>query len=94
MQRVGVIVKQMAEILPMVGATTELGAALMKAMTALGKHVPPGTTDNVAERNAIEKMAMQNAQQGKMVQQMRGAQPGQGAAPPQPMPMAQQRAAA
>jgi len=35
MQRVGVLVKQMTEILPQVGATSDLGQALMKSITAL-----------------------------------------------------------
>jgi len=89
MQRVGVLVKQMTEILPMVGATSELGQALMKSMTSLAKHVPPGSTSNAAEKNSIEKMAIQNQQNGQMQQQMK--QPGQsGAAPPPSMPGAPQ----
>jgi hypothetical protein len=89
MQRVGVLVKQMTEILPMVGATSDLGQALMKSITALAKHVPPGTTSNAAEKNSIEKMAIQNQQNGAMQQQMR--QPGQGGAQPPPaMPGAAQ----
>jgi hypothetical protein len=87
-QRVGVIVKQMTEILPMVGATSELGQALMKAMTSLAKHVPPGSTSNAAEKNSIEKMAMQNQQNGAIQQQMKPGQPG--AAPPPSMPQAPQ----
>lgn len=82
-QRVGVLVKQMAEILPMVGATSDLGQALMKAMTSLAKHVPPGTTSNAAEKNAIEKMAIQNQQQGQSLQQLKQqGQPGAGGQPP------------
>src|ERR1700744_220560 len=81
MQRVGVLVKQMTEILPMVGATSELGASLMKAIQGLAKHVPPGSTSNAAEKNSIEKMAIQNQQNGQMQQQMK--QPGAtGAVPP------------
>ena len=82
MQRVGVLVKQMTDILPMVGATSELGQTLMKAMTSLAKHVPPGSTSNAAEKNSIEKMAMQNQQNGAMQQQLK--QPGAGGAQPPP----------
>jgi len=47
--------------------------------------VPPGSTSNAAEKNSIEKMAIQNQQNSGMVQQMK--QPGQqGAAPPPSMP--------
>ena len=72
----------------MVGATSELGQALMKAMTSLAKHVPPGSTSNAAEKNSIEKMAMQNQQNGAIQQQMKPGQPG--AAPPPSMPQAPQ----
>ena len=85
MQRVGVLVKQMTEILPQVGATSEMGQTLMKCMTMLSKHVPPGSTSNAAEKNSIEKMAIQNQQNSGMVQQMK--QPGQqGASAPPSMP--------
>jgi hypothetical protein len=90
MQRVGVLVKQMTEILPQVGATSDLGQALMKSITALAKHVPPGSTSNAAEKNSIEKMAIQNQQNGAMQQQLKQP-PGQpGAAPPPSMPQAPQ----
>jgi hypothetical protein len=83
MQRVGVLVKAMAEILPQIGATSEMGQTLMKCMTMLAKHVPPGSTTNAAEKNSIEKMAIQNQQNGAMQQQMK--QPG-GQQPPAAMP--------
>jgi hypothetical protein len=87
MQRVGVLVKSMTELLPMVGATSDLGQSLMKSITALAKHVPPGSTSNAAEKNSIEKMAIQNQQNGQMQQQMK--QPGQpGGQPPASMPQA------
>ena len=86
MQRVGVIVKALTEILPQVGATSEIGQSIMKSITALAKHVPPGSTSNAAEKNSIEKMAIQNQQNGQMQQQLK--QPGApgGAAPPPSMP--------
>ena len=89
MQRVGVLVKQMTEILPMIGATSDLGQALMKSITALAKHVPPGSNSNAAEKNAIEKMALQNQQNGAMQQQLKTQPPGGGQAPPS-MPQAPQ----
>lgn len=87
-QRVSLLVKQMAEILPQIGATSDLGQALMKAMTGLAKHVPPGTSSNTAEKNAIEKMAIQNQQNGQMQAQLKQAMGQQGAAPPPSMPKA------
>jgi hypothetical protein len=90
MQRVGVLVKQMTEILPMVGATSDLGQAIMKSITALAKHVPPGATSNAAEKNSIEKMAIQNQQNGAMQQQMKQPGGAPGAQPPPSMPKAPQ----
>jgi len=86
MQRVGVLVKAMAEILPTIGATSDIGKTLLECMTKLAKHVPPGTTSNAAEKNAIEKMAIQNQQNGAMQQQLKqpGAQQPPAAMPPKP----------
>jgi hypothetical protein len=87
MQRVGVLVKALTEILPTVGMSSDLGQAIHKAIGLLGKHVPPGSTSNAAEKNSIEKMAIQNQQNGAMQQQMK--QPGAaGAQPPPSMPQA------
>ena len=83
MQRVGVLVKAMTELLPQVGMQSELGQALHKAIGILGKHVPPGSTSNAAEKNQIAKMAIQNQQNGAMQQQLKqGGQP----QPPASMP--------
>jgi hypothetical protein len=84
MQRVGVLVKAMTDILPQVGATSDLGQALMKSITLLAKHVPPGTNSNAAEKNSIEKMDIQNQINGAMQQQLK--QPGQAAQIPPSMP--------
>lgn len=66
----------------MVGATSEIGQALMKAMTSLAKHVPEGMSSNASERNAIEKMALQNRQNGDMQQQLKQQMAGGGQGPP------------
>jgi hypothetical protein len=99
LQRLGSVIKMMTDILPLVGATTDAGKELMKAMTGLSKYVPAGSVSPAADRNNIEQAAMrntQNNQQMQAVQQMRqgGAQPGQ--APQMPGGAAQQapRAAA
>jgi len=91
MQRVGVLVKAMTELLPQVGMQSELGQALHKAIGILGKHVPPGATSNAAEKNQIEKMAIQNQQNGAMQAQLKqgGAQPPASMPPKPQMPMPQ-----
>ena len=77
MQRVGLVVKQMTDMLPLVGATSDLGQALMKAISSLAKHVPPGSTSQAQDRNSIDELARKNAQQAATMQQMRpGGPPG------------------
>jgi len=93
MQRVGVLVKAMTEILPQVGIASEIGQALHKAIGILGKHVPPGTNSNAAEKNQIEKMAIQNQQNAGMQAQLKAQGQAQPPAsmpkpPQQPMPQA------
>ena len=84
MQKLGSAVKQLTDLLPMVGATSEMGTAIMKAIQSLAKFVPPGTVTPAAEANNIQNMGMKNAQNMQMLQQMKpGA--GGGQAPP-PMP--------
>jgi hypothetical protein len=95
MQELGVIVKQMEKILPQLGATSEAGQAVLKALNALVKFVPQGSVTPAAQKNSIESQQRnmaQNNQQMQAIQALRqkmaqgagGAggqqQPGQGAA--------------
>lgn len=83
MQGVGVILKQLYNLLPMAGPSSDIGKTILKAITELSKHVPPGSVTPAAERNSIDQMAIKNAQQAKMMQGMKPpGQPGQPGAPP------------
>ena len=94
-QRVGALVNQMMDIVKLTGVSSELGQALLKAVTGLSKHVPPGTVSNAQERNALEKAQLQNRENGAMQQQLRQmGQQGQGAAPGGAGQMPMMRAAA
>lgn len=73
-QRLGLVIKQLTDMLQMAGATTDLGKDILKWINAMSKHVQPGEVSPASERNNIERMAMQNAQQGGQVAQMRGGQ--------------------
>jgi hypothetical protein len=87
-QRLGSMVNQLTEMLPMVGATSELGTLIMDTIKKFAKHVPPGASSPASERNNIQRMGMQNAQNMQLMQQMKpGAQPQQGQGGP-PMPRA------
>jgi hypothetical protein len=78
LQRLGLVIKQLEALVPMLGSGSEPGAAVLKALNSLAKFVPSGSVTPGAERTNIDRMAMQNAQNNRAMQQMRqgGGQPG------------------
>ena len=74
MQRVGLLVKQASEMLPLAGATTDLGKDLLKVINILTKHVQPGATSPAAEQQNIQQMAMKNAANNQAMMQARQQQ--------------------
>ena len=87
LQKLGVLVKQMETLLPEVGASSEVGQAVLKALNSLVKFVPAGSVTPAAQKNSIEaqqRNMAQNNQQMQAIQQMRqkmaqgggGQQPG------------------
>lgn len=84
LQKLGILVKQMEQILPEVGASSEAGQAVLKALNSLVKFVPAGSVTPAAQKNSIEaqqRAMAQNNQQMQALQQMR-MQGAQGAKPP------------
>lgn len=79
LQRVGVILKQLTEVLPLVGATSELGKDIMSVMTKLAKHVPAGSVSPAGEKAQLERSLMQNTQNNQQMQALK-----QQAKPPMP----------
>ena len=79
LQQLGLAIRQLEKLVPMLGVGSEPGKDVMKALNMLSKHVPSGAVTPAAEKNSIEKMAMQNAQQGQQMQQMRKSMAGPGA---------------
>jgi hypothetical protein len=93
MQRLGLVIQQLQEILPQVGASSDAGQAVLKALTSLSKFVPPGSVTPAAQKQQLERMAQaqqQGNQQMQALQQQRmGAQGGAGGGqPPQQQPRA------
>jgi hypothetical protein len=93
MQKLGVIVKQLETLLPELGATSEAGQAVLKALNSLVKFVPAGSVTPAAQKNSIEAQQrgmQQNNQQMQALQALRakmGAGGGggpPGGQPPQP----------
>lgn len=98
-QRMGLVVKQLTELVSLAGATSEIGQAALKMLNIGVKMVPAGSVSPAGEKNNIEQMAMRNAQQNQQMQALKaqqaqggqqggqaGAQPG--GQPPSMMPRA------
>ena len=93
MQKLGVVVKQLEAMLPELGASSEAGQAVLKALSSLSKFVPHGSVTPAAQKNSIEaqqRNMAQNNQQMQALQAMRqkmaqgGGAPGGGQPQPQP----------
>lgn len=89
LQRLGVILQQMTEIVSLAGATSDVGREVLKAMNTLTKLVPSGSVTPAAQRQGIERLAMQNTEQNQQMaalkQQMQGGQGGAAKPPGQAM---------
>ena len=87
LSRLGVIVKLMEETIPLLGVGSEPGKDLVKALSSLAKHVPPGAVSPGIQQSTMEKLMLQQKQMAPQVAAMRAMQPGQpqpgaGAPPP------------
>ena len=94
-QRLGLVIKQLEELVSMAGATSEVGQAALKMLNIGVKLVPAGSVTPAAQKNQIESMAMKNAQQNQQMQALKQQrmQGGQGGAQqPQPGQPGQQAA--
>ena len=85
LQKLGVVVKQLEALLPEVGASSDVGKAVLDSLNKLVKFVPAGSVTPAANKNSIEAQQRQAAQQNQQmqaVQAMRAkmAQGGQGGA--------------
>ena len=91
MQQLGLVVKRLTDILQMVGVGSDPGKDILKAITSLSKHVPPGSVSPGSERNDLQTALAKNTANSAQMQQMRQQMPQQ--AQPQPQPQPQQPAA-
>ena len=92
-QRLGLVVKQLEALIPLAGATTDIGKACLEALNKLVKYVPSGSVSPAAEKNNIEQMAMRNAQQNQQMQALKQQQGGGQQQPAQQMPAMMPKAA-
>lgn len=72
---IGVIVKMMERAIPLLGAGSEAGRDLVKSLSSLSRHVPPGSMSPGIEGTAIERLALQQRQQAPQIAAMRAAAP-------------------
>ncbi len=94
LQRVGVVIKQVQDIMQMVGAGSEPGKDLLKALNILVKMVPAGNVSNASERNMLEQSLMRNTQNGQQQQMLKQSQNAPKPPAGQPAPQAPMGAAA
>jgi len=81
MQKLGVIVKQLEAALPELGASSEAGQAVLKALSSLVKFVPNGSVTPAAQKNSIEAQQRNMAQNNQQMQALKQRLMGAGGAP-------------
>jgi hypothetical protein len=83
LQQLGSVLKQLEKLVPLFGATSEEGAAVLKALSALGKFVPPGSVSPASDANNAQQAMMRATQNNAQMQALKQQQGG-GQAAPQP----------
>lgn len=86
-QKLAMALKALEGALPLFGASSDAGQAILTAMKALGKIAQPGDVSPAGEMNQLQKMLLQAAQSGqqqKAIAQQGAAAPGAGGAPAVP----------
>ena len=66
-------VRLLGQVVPLLGAGTEAGKDVLKALTTLSKHVSPGAVSPGIERTALQRLMMQQRQQAPQIAAMRAA---------------------
>jgi len=85
MQKVSMAVRLLSEAMPLVGASSEVGNAILNSIRTLSKHVPANTSTPSVDQATLQKMLMDRARQSAMMQQAQQGQPSPNASmPPRP----------
>lgn len=71
LQRLGLVVKGLEQLVPLFGAATEEGQTVLKAINALAQFVQPGAVTPAAMQNQIQNMATSNAQNAGQLQMLK-----------------------
>lgn len=78
MATLGTIIRLMEKVVPMLGVGTEAGKDVLKALSSLSKHLPPGAVSPGVEQSQLQSMLMKMRQQTPQIAAMRAGN----AAPP------------
>jgi hypothetical protein len=78
LQKLGVVVKQLETMLPELGASSEAGKDVLKALNMLVKHVPAGAVTPAAQKNSLEAMQRNQVQNGQTMQALQAMRAGGG----------------
>jgi len=78
LQRLGVVIKQLEALVPLLGSGSDSGKDVLKALNMLSKHSPPGSTSPAAEDRSLKEAQMRNVQNQRMQQQLQAQQAQQG----------------
>lgn len=87
LQKLGVLVKEMESLIPLLGVGSEPGKAVYEAIGKLMKHVPQGSVSPASQKHTIQDMMMKAQQNGSMQKQLdqsRMQPPGGGGGPSAP----------
>lgn len=86
--KLGVVVRQLEQILPVFGAGSDAGKDILKALNGLSKHVQPGSVSSGVEQTAMQELLMKARQNAPQMAAMKAAQSGgaPGGAPPPAAP--------
>lgn len=78
--------RTLESILPMVGASSELGKSVLKALNALSKHAPEGGVPPAMQNNALSDLMQKQRQMSPVLAalQSQGQAPGQAQQPEPP----------
>lgn len=82
--KIQVVVKLLESILPMVGAGTDSGKAVLESLSKLAKLIQPGSVSPGVEQSALSGLQNQNRQQAPQIAAMRAAAGGPGMGQPGP----------
>lgn len=88
LQKLGSALKQLETLVPLFGATSEEGQAVMKALSSLGKFVPPGSVTPASDSSNMAQAQMKAVAGNQQMQALKqgagaGGPPG-GGQPPMP----------